>query len=80
MTFEEWKAECAVLAEQLLGLGDVLAKDDPYEVLGLMPGAYKIGKAPEAFIRHVFEGDFARMAHDDHLAEEALQYVGPPEE
>ena len=75
MTFEEWKTECAILAEKLLELDDILAKDDPYEVIELMPGGYKIGSSPEDFIRDVFEEDFARLEHDQLLREESLQYA-----
>lgn len=77
ITFEEWKEACAVLAKELLGLDDILAKDDPYGVLKLMPGAYKISSTPEDFIRDVFEEDFARMEHDQLLQEESLQYAEP---
>lgn len=81
MTFEEWRSEVGRHAEELLGLGDALDEDDPYELFESMPGAHAAGQDPEAFVREMFADDLASLEHDELLRQESMAYADtdPPE-
>lgn len=65
LSFEEWKERCASVAEDLLGLDDILAEDDPYDLFLAMEEAYENEEDPESFIREIFADELASREHDD---------------
>lgn len=71
--FEAWKEECRDYAEDHLGLADILAKDDPYDLFDAMAPAFKAGQSAETFIRTIFAEDFARQEADEQDAQEAFE-------
>lgn len=71
MAFETWKKRASAFAEKHLGTGDLFDESDPYDVKGndLDPReAFERGEKPQAYVRRVFEEDFASMANDRELA------------
>lgn len=65
VTFEQWQKKCSEHTEHNLGISDLLAPDDPYDVAALMQPAYAAGKSPAEFIEEVFAEDFARLEADE---------------
>ena len=72
MSFEEWKKECSAIAGSKLGY-NILAKDDPYDLVGVMRDACQKGQPALDFIYEVFEEDFAVIACQEHLIKKYLE-------
>lgn len=72
MTFEQWKAACAIYAESVgVGGPDLWADDDPYELAECGEAAFNDGDTPQAFIDDIFADDLASREHDDLMEQEA---------
>ena len=72
MTFGIWKKRAAAYAQRRLGTGDLFDESDPYEIkTDFDPhAAFTTGEKPSAYVRRVFEEDFAMEAYDNDLAKE----------
>lgn len=69
--FEAWKKRAAACAGKHLGADDLFDESDPYDVTSneLDPRrAFESGEKPTAYVRRVFEEDFAGQAYDRELA------------
>ena len=68
--FETWKEKVAAYADKHVATGDLFDEGDPYDIKGAFDpeAAWKVGKTPSAYVREVFEEDFAMMAYDRELA------------
>lgn len=61
LSFIEWKAACVTAAKNLeLGLEDMWASDDPYDLFEAAEEAFEEGEDPISFIEETFEEDLAR--------------------
>ena len=60
--FKRWKRECgvALLMHQCEHLGDIFARDDPYEIQDAARAAFERGESAERFISGFFAEDIAR--------------------
>lgn len=67
----EWLLACAQHAEELLGIGDLMAADDPYDALDFLKDAYAVGSTPQKAVEELFADDLASMAHDELMRAEA---------
>ena len=76
MTFDEWKAKCLEVAEDLeLPIGNELwSEDDPYELLDDAKLSFKEGVTPDRFINVHFEEDIARIEYDEELRRESEEW------
>jgi hypothetical protein len=72
-SFDEWKKRAAVYAKEheSLGMDDILAEDDPYDLKDTMRAAFDDGQPPEDYIEEMFAEDIARRDNDDLMAAEA---------
>ena len=59
--FTAWKERAADHAkdDEVLGLSDILADDDPYDIADAMTAAFAKGQSPEAFVEETFAEDIA---------------------
>jgi hypothetical protein len=74
MTFDAWKvAVNEVAKEELPGLGDVFAEDDPYDLEASAAEEFGNGTEPGDFFEQSFEEDLARRDGDDAELAEANQ-------
>lgn len=72
--FSAWKDECHKAAVELVGIDDLLAKDDPYDVNDSMREAFKEGESAVSFVAESFEEDIARGEADDQEYAESLEH------
>lgn len=64
--FNAWKAAVNEVAkEELPGLGDVFAEDDPYDLEASAAEEFGNGTDPSDFFEQVFEEDLARRDGDE---------------
>lgn len=71
VSFEAWKKRAEASAGKRLAVGDLFDVEDPYDLVGndLDPrAAFESGETPAAYVRRVFEEDFAMAANDRELA------------
>jgi hypothetical protein len=79
VTYDEWKAKAAKIADKLLDLEPIWSSDDPYDLFEAAKFAFDQGQTPEAFIKEMFEEDLAAQAYHDHLVEESEIANAEPE-
>jgi hypothetical protein len=70
VTFEAWKKRVEAYAGRHLGADDLFNASDPYDIKTTFDpkAAYDSGQKPSAYVREVFEEDFAAQANDRDLA------------
>lgn len=73
MTYEQFRQDCAIEAERLVGLSDILDDGDPYELDVAMADAFRCGDTPEQFIRDIFAEDIASAMNDRIMEAEAME-------
>jgi hypothetical protein len=71
--FEAWKKQAAEHCKKLVGIVDIWAKDDPYDLAKAAEAAMLANQSPFEFVEEVFAEDITRAEHEHQQADEALE-------